>query len=92
MCGELLDIDYGSMSLWDQYIREDVMKVYVATSKVLELYRQVEQYANLTYDRLDDKMKEILLGGVIRKEDGSFDYTENSSAKFYKDVFGLTLD
>jgi hypothetical protein len=92
MAGELVDIDYGSLSTWDQYIREDVIKVYVATSKVLNLYRQAESYANLTYDRLDDELKKILLGGVIRMEDGSFGYTGNSSAKFYAYIIGLSLE
>ncbi|EWG06413.1 MAG: hypothetical protein ASUL_09724, partial [Candidatus Aramenus sulfurataquae] len=92
MTEDLVDIDYDSPSLWDQYIKEDVMKVYVATSKVLDLYRQVESYANLTYDKLDDELKKILLGGVIRREDGSFGYTENSSARFYRNLIGLSLE
>ncbi|EWG06534.1 MAG: hypothetical protein ASUL_08984 [Candidatus Aramenus sulfurataquae] len=92
MAGELVDIDYDSSSLWDQYIKEDVMRVYVATSKVLNLYRQAESYIDLTYDKLDHELKKILVGGVIRREDGSFGYTENSSAKFYADVIGLSLE
>ncbi|MCY0860704.1 MAG: hypothetical protein OWQ54_09800 [Sulfolobaceae archaeon] len=92
MCADLVDIDYSSSTTWDQYIREDVMRVYKATSKALNLYQQVEKYANLTYDKLDDNLKRILLGGVIRKKDGSFDYTRNSSARFYKELFGLSMD
>nr|MCL7344834.1 hypothetical protein [Candidatus Aramenus sulfurataquae] len=63
-----------------------------ATSKVLNLYRQVESYIDLTYDKLDDELKKILVGGVIRNKNGSFDYTENSSARFYADVIGLSLE
>lgn len=85
----MVHIDYET---WDQYIQEDVMKVYETTSKVVNLYQQVERIVKLTYDKLDDNLKRILLGGVTRNEDGSFDYTKNSSAKFYADFIGLTMD
>ncbi|QKR00831.1 hypothetical protein GWK48_10950 [Metallosphaera tengchongensis] len=92
MCADLVDIDYASPETWDRYIREDIMRVYNVTSKVLNLFQQAERYANSTYDKLDGNLKRILLGGVIREEDGSFAYTRNSSAEFYADIFGLRMD
>jgi len=59
----------------------------------LDLFEQAGQLQGKDFEKLDESTKRILLGGI------SYDttkkgivFTENSSARFYRDVFGISIN
>ncbi|QIW24536.1 hypothetical protein EWF20_10575 [Sulfolobus sp. S-194] len=90
MTDEILDIRYYDTATWNDYLNNEVVKLYSSVVKFIKIYDQVRNLVGKNVMDLikDEKYEVILLGGV--KEDGSF--TEFSVSKFYKEIFGLTFD
>jgi hypothetical protein len=90
---DLLDILYSDIKTWEEYVKNEIVDLYKKSSAVLDLFEQAGQLQGKDFEKLDESTKRILLGGVsydaTKKE---IVFTENSSAKFYRDVFGISID
>ena len=90
---DLLDILYSDIKTWEEYVKNEIVDLYKKSSAVLDLFEQAGQLQGKDFEKLDESTKRILLGGV------SYDttkkgivFTENSSARFYRDVFGISIN
>jgi hypothetical protein len=90
---DLLDIPYDDMKTWEDYVKNEITDLYKKSSIVLDLFEQAKQLNGKDFDELDESTKRILLGGVkVDISTKQIEFTKNSSAKFYRDVFGLSID
>ena len=90
---DLLDIPYDDMKTWENYVKNEITDLYKKSSTVLDLFEQAKQLNGKDFDELDESTKRILLGGVkVDTSTKQIEFTKNSSARFYRDVFGLSID
>jgi hypothetical protein len=90
---DLLDILYSDLKTWEEYVKNEIVDLYKKSSAVLDLFEQAGQLQGKDFEKLDESTKRILLGGVsLDATTQQIVFTKNSSAKFYRDVFGLSID
>ena len=87
--------EYWNVEAWKKFIREYILPLHTATSKLLKLrdliLSVVEGSGRTTLSEVENKRKELLpffLGGV--KEDG--EYKEDSLARLIKLTLGFYID
>jgi hypothetical protein len=90
---DLLDIPYSDLKTWEEYVKNEIVDLYKKSSTVLDLFEQAGQLQGKDFEKLDEGTKRILLGGVnLDPTKNEIVFTKNSSAKFYRDVFGLSIN
>jgi hypothetical protein len=90
---DLLDIPYADLKTWEEYVKNEIVDLYKKSSTVRDLFEQPAQLQGKDFEKLDESTKRILLGGVsLDPTTKQIVFTKNSSAKFYRDVFGLSID
>jgi hypothetical protein len=90
---DLLDIPYADLKTWEEYIKNEIVDLYKKSSTVRDLFKQAAELQGKDFEKLDESTKRILLGGVsLDPTTKQIVFTKNSSAKFYRNVFGLSID
>jgi hypothetical protein len=90
---DLLDIPYGDLKTWEEYVKNEIVDLYKKSSTVLDLFKHAAQLQGKDFEKLDESTKRILLGGAsLDPNTKQIVFIKNSSAKFYRDVFGLSID
>jgi len=90
---DLLDIPYSDLKTWEEYVKNEIVDLYKKSSTVLDLFEQAGQLQGKDFEKLDEGTKRILLGGAsLDAATKQIVFTKNSSARFYRDVFGLSID
>jgi hypothetical protein len=88
---EIIGFDYTSVEEWQKFVKEQILPLHKAISKIIKLRGHLEHLIsddlpNLIKD--NTSVRQILLGGVDEKGE----YKPNSLAKLFKEILGIAVN
>lgn len=88
---EIVGFDYTSVEEWHKFVKEQILPLHKAISKIIKLRGHLEHLIrddlpNLIKD--NTSVRQILLGGVDEKGE----YKPNSLAKLFKEILGISIN
>lgn len=86
--GEMNEIDYSDKNEWKKFVSDYIIPLRDSADTLVEYWNYLKRKIDgVEVDEIEGDLKPILLGGV----DVEGNYLEESTAKFYKDFFGVSL-